>query len=639
MSVQAGIWNFDGRPIDRKLLARISDSLKDQGPDAESCYVDGPVALLYRPFHTTAESRCEKQPYFSNRGFVLTWDGRLDNRDELISELRSVLEANPTDVAVVSAAFDRWETDCFRRIVGDWAVSIWKPEERELLFAADYIGIRHIFYHLKNDGVWWSTDLSPLVLLFDHKFHLDDDYIAGYLAHNPDAHVTPYLEIRQVPAGRFVSIRKGRVSVERFWCFDPRSRIRYSTDAEYEEHFREVFRQSVRRRLRSDSPILAELSGGVDSSSIVCMADDILAKEGASVPRLDTLSYYDNSEPSGDDWTYFQKIEAKRGRQGFHIDGSRLGSRTSSPACEGFCPLPGDCGFGTELGAERADAVRGGGYRAVLSGLGGDEFMGAVPDPRAHLADLIVQFKFVSLARQLMAWSLVKRRPWIQLLWQSAVEIMPASVRQYVARDAKVEPWIKKGFAKRTHMALRRANVAEHFGLWLPSRRSYISGVLTIANTLAKFARASQGIEEVRYPYLDQNLVEFVLSVPASQLLRPGDRRSLMRRSLAGIVPREILSRRTKQVGERTPMLILEKSWDELQDIYQTPISSLLGYIHKDQLLKTLSEVRAGRSVPIVRVLGTISLEYWLRDLAARGLLDSPVASSVPLRKPALMSA
>ena len=153
MSVQAGIWNFDGRPVDRKLLADISESLKYQGPDGESCHVDGSVALLYRPFHTTAESRREKQPYRSNRGFIVTWDGRLDNRDELIPELRSELEANPTDVAIVAAAFDRWETDCFRRIVGDWAVSIWKPDQRELLFAADYMAIRHIFYYLKKDRI------------------------------------------------------------------------------------------------------------------------------------------------------------------------------------------------------------------------------------------------------------------------------------------------------------------------------------------------------------------------------------------------------------------------------------------------------------------------------------------------------
>jgi len=146
------------------------------------------------------------------------------------------------------------------------------------------------------------------------------------LAHNPDAHLTPYLEIREVPPGQFVRVRDGSAVIDRFWRFSPTSRIRYKTDAEYEEHFRHVFRQSVQRRLRSDSPVLAELSGGLDSSSIVCMADDILAKEGAETSRLDTLSYYDKTEPSGDDWTYFQKVEAKRGRAGIHIDGSGLGT-------------------------------------------------------------------------------------------------------------------------------------------------------------------------------------------------------------------------------------------------------------------------------------------------------------------------
>src|SRR6267154_790795 len=356
MSVQAGIWNFDGKPVEPKLLEDISEFLKQQGPDGESRYADGSVALLYRPFHTTAESRQERQPHFSNRGFIITWDGRLDNRQTLIADLRSDLEANPTDVAIVAAAFDRWETDCFRRIIGDWAVTIWKPCQHELFFASDYMAIRHIFYYLKKDRIWWSTDLSSLLLLSNDKFHIDDNYIAGYLAHNPDAHLTPYLEIREVPPGQFVRIRNSKAVVERFWRFDPKSRIRYKTDAEYEEHFRHVFRQSVHRRLRSDSPILGELSGGLDSSSIVCMADDILSKEGAETPRLDTLSYYDKTEPGGEDWTYFQKVEAKRGRAGTHIDGSRLGTSPDSLACTDFCPLPGALGFGQKIDTERADA-------------------------------------------------------------------------------------------------------------------------------------------------------------------------------------------------------------------------------------------------------------------------------------------
>ena len=74
-------------------------------------------------------------------------------------------------------------------------------------------------------------------------------------------------------------------------------------------------------------------------------------------------------------------------------------------------------------------------------------------------------------------------------------------------------------------------------------------------------------------------------------------------------------------------MLILEKSWNELQTIFQTSLSSRLGYIHEAQLLKTICDARAGKNTPLVRVLWTISLEYWLRDLAARGLLASPTAS------------
>jgi asparagine synthase (glutamine-hydrolysing) len=634
MSVQAGIWNFDGRPVENKLLADISESLRSQGPDGECFHVDGSVALLYRPFHTTAESRRENQPHFSRRGFILTWDGRLDNRDELIPELRSDLEGDATDVAIVAVAFDRWETDSFRRITGDWAVSIWKPEQRELVFATDYMGIRHVFYYLRKDQILWSTDLSSLVLLSNDKFHIDDNYLAGYFAHAPDPHLTPYCEIRQVPPGQCVRVRNGWVSVDRFWRFSPKSRIRYKTDAEYEEHFRYAFRQSVQRRLRSDSPILAELSGGLDSSSIVCMADDILAKERAETPRLDTLSYYDETEPSGDDCIYFPTIEQRRGRVGIHIDGSKLGSSPGSLACIHFCPLPGALGLGQKLDTERAGAVSGGGYRAVLSGLGGDEFLGGVPDPREQLADLIVQFRFVSLARQLMAWSLVKKRPWIQLLWQSAIGVLPSSLGQYFANEAKIEPWIQKDFAKRTRLAIRQLDVDEHFGMRLPTRRSCIAGVLIMANNLAKHTASTQTFEEARYPFLDQTLIEFILSIPADQLLRPGERRSLMRRSLAGIVPLEILSRRTKQVGARTPMLVLEKYWGELQNIYHTSLSSRLGCIHEAQLMKTICDARVGKSVSLVRVLWTISLEYWLRDLDARALLDLPDASSSNFSQP-----
>lgn len=633
MSVQAGVWNFDGRKADRELLEKFSTVLREHGPDGESLYCEGSAALIYRPFHTTHESRREKQPYVSRRGFVITWDGRLDNRAELVEEFRGDLDRTTADISMVASAFDRWEGDSFRRIVGDWAVTIWRPEERELIFASDFMGVRHIFYHLKSDQIRWSSDITPLVLLAGVKFHVDDEFVAGYLAHNPDGRSTPYREIREVPLGHFVRVRPSETRTERFWRFSPRTRIRYKTDGDYEEHFRQVFRQSVRRRLRSDSPVLAELSGGLDSSSIVCMADDILANEGADAPRLDTLSYYDKTEPKGDDWIYFQKIEQKRGRTGIHIDSSKIAKSPASLEFREFCPFPGALGPSNELGDERAYAVRQSGCRVVLSGLGGDEFMGGIPDPRALLGDLIVQWRFFRLIGQLAAWSLIKRRPWIHLLWDSATDAIPPALGQYLVKETRVEPWVRKDFARRTRLGFRQFFVNEHFGLWLPTRRSVIGGVQAMANNLAKMTTPTPMIEEATYPYLDQNLIEFVLATPADQWLRPGERRSVMRRALAGIVPAEVLARRTKQFAARTPAVMLDQHSGEIQAVYCASISSRLGYVGDAELLKIMSDVRAGKTVPLVRVLWTISLEFWLRDLAAHGLLELPAVSLPALGK------
>jgi asparagine synthase (glutamine-hydrolysing) len=631
MSVQAGIWNFDDRPVDRNLLNKFSDCLKHQGPDAEFVHESKSIALVYRPFHTTKESRKEKQPYLSKRGFVLTWDGRLDNRTDLISTLGGTDDESTTDVSIVAAAFDRWEAGSFRQIIGDWAVCVWNPHQHELTFANDYMAIRHIFYSLKRDRLWWATDLTPIVLLDPDKFHIDEDYIAGYFGRDPDGSVTPYREISQVPPGHFVRIRPGKIIVERYWRFDPKSGIRYKTDAEYEEHFLNIFRRSVRRRVRSDSVVLAELSGGLDSSSIVCVADDILQKSERLTPRLDTISFFDKNEPNGDDWRYFPIIEKKRGRIGIHIDAGKVSDYRLAFDHADFCALPGFVAVRRQVEIDRAAVMTERGYRVVLSGTGGDEFMGGIPNPDAQLADLIVQFKFVNLAQQLLAWGIVKQCPWIQLLWRAVVALLPPSLGQFVAREARLEPWIEQRFAKRSRMAKRQLGFNDDFGLWLPTRRSCLGGVFLMANRLAKHSKSRLAAEEYRYPYLDQNLIEFILSIPASQLLRPGERRSLMRRSLVGTVPTEILSRRTKQLGQRTPAIMLRNNWEDLHSALRWSICSRLGYINHACFVDKLRSVVNGNEMHVVHTLRTIALEFWLRSLVDRGIIEAGMDSALPM--------
>ena len=193
----------------------------------------------------------------------------------------------------------------------------------------------------------------------------------------PAMHLTPCVGIHSVPPSSSVLLRPGKHTSANIGTSIPTRRFRYRTDAEYEEHFRTVFAKAVQRNLRSDRPVLAELSGGRDSSSIVCMADTIIARGAAETPRLDTISYFDDSEPNWNERPYFNKVEEKRGRTGWHIN---VGAQdpenipkpepVPEPANGRFVPTPGCDG---RTSPQIRVCLVSQGNRVLLSGVGGDE--------------------------------------------------------------------------------------------------------------------------------------------------------------------------------------------------------------------------------------------------------------------------
>src|SRR5262249_13855981 len=260
MSVQFGRWNIDGEPVNRSYLEKVKALLVPYGPDDFTSYSKTEISILHCAFHTTKESRSETQPHVTASGAVITWDGRLDNISELCRRLGDVAPAESADVSIVAAAYERWGSNCFAMLVGDWALSIWEPRTRSLTLAKDPIGVRPLYYSIEGNQINWSTTLDPVVLFPAKQFALCEEYIAGWLSYFPATHLTPYAGIQSVSPSYFVLIRDGSARARKYWEFDANKRVRLQTDSEYEEHFRIAFRESLRRRLRSDSPILAELS-------------------------------------------------------------------------------------------------------------------------------------------------------------------------------------------------------------------------------------------------------------------------------------------------------------------------------------------------------------------------------------------
>ena len=621
MSVQFGRWNWDGKPVDQTYFAKVKSVIAPYGPDDEGTYAISNLSILYRAFHTTKESRCETQPHVTGSGVVITWDGRLDNRAELIRHLRDVLTISATDVSIVAASYDEWGANCFAKLVGDWALSIWDAKSRSLLLAKDPIGTRHLYYSIDNDQVTWSTILDPLVLFAGKTFTLCEEYIAGWVSLFPATHLTPYIGIHSVPPSSSVVIRNGKQTVTKYWDFDASKRIRYNTDAEYEEHFRAVFAESVRRRLRSDSPVLAELSGGMDSSSIVCMADTIIARGAAETPRLDTISYYDDSEPNWNERPYFTKVEEKRGRTGTHIDMGSQEPFKLEVDCDQFAATPGSSGgHPSEASLQFAACMTSQGNRVVLSGIGGNEFTGGVPTPTPELQDLLARCHFRSLAHQLRVWALNKRKPWFYLLFDAARGFLPPALVG-VPKHKRPAAWLSPAFVKRNRAALRGYEGRTKIFGPLPSFQGDVGTLDVLRRQLACSDLSSDLPREKRYPYLDHGLLEFVSAIPPEQLVRPGQRRSLMRRALIGIVPEELLNRKRKAFVTRGPRVGIAAEWPHLLELSQHMLMSSLGITDSTRFVEALQKIRQGAEVPIVPVIRTFGIELWLRNLTTRHVL------------------
>ncbi|MBS1867786.1 MAG: asparagine synthetase B, partial [Acidobacteria bacterium] len=400
MSVQFGRWNFEGRAEKPLSADRLRQQLAPYGRDGEGRFAEEGIDLLFYRLGDTEDSCRSEQPFRMGPSQFLMWDGRLDNRDDLLRELRGSVPSAVSDISIVAAAYARWGQACFRKLVGDWALSVWDGRRRELVLAKDFLGTRPLFYFVEKTLVQWSSILDPLVLFAGRRFPLNREYLAGWFGLFPAAPLTPYIGIHSVPPASYVVVRRDSVETRAFWQFEPVETLRYATDAEYEAHFLALFRQSVRRRLRSPFPVMAELSGGVDSSSIVCVADRILTESEIVAPRVDTITYYSTIEPNWDELPYVEKVEKLRGKTGHRIEVRSDDVFHCDADTSHFMATPGALDSESRSALEFSRVFAETGSRVLLSGVGGDEVLGGAPSPFPQLADLFARGCLRELLKQ-----------------------------------------------------------------------------------------------------------------------------------------------------------------------------------------------------------------------------------------------
>jgi asparagine synthase (glutamine-hydrolysing) len=618
MSILFGILKqHDGIVLDQQ-LREFGSTTSRYAPEGTIAIAAGCVGMGFQPYSTTSRSALEQQPRRDHAGNLLTFDGRLDNH-ETLRETLHVEDAAATDSELVLAAYRQWNDECFRCFVGDWALALWDARSKRLYLARDHAGTRTLYFQKRKDSLVWATYVDTF-FAGNAEQTVDETYVAAYLAGAPRQDRTPYANIRAVPPAHVLIASERSLTLKRHWSWIANDRIRYKNSGDYDAHFLHLFGQSVARRAAQGEPILAQLSGGMDSTSIVCMSDHLRWQADPHSTLLDTVSYYDDTEPSWNEKPYFTITEAHRGQTGLHVNVS-IPRRSFQPAAsasgEVFYRWPGFDKESWEHEQRLYEQLQSYGYRVLLSGIGGDELLGGVPTPIPELSDTLAAGDLVGLFRKATRWCVKTHTPVFHML----ADVFRSTCALYLPMHSdRVPPpsWMSPRLNRLLEELPSYTPDSERlFGL-CPSAIFAGRAWLSVLESLPSHNPEFFSRYEYRYPYLDRDLVDFLLRVPREQLVQPGRRRAMMRRALAGIVPEEILERKRKGFIARQPLAVLQNSPAAIRALFADPLVAVNGWIDLKELQRSVERITSGQdtdSWPAFQRLA--AMEIFLRSIAA----------------------
>jgi len=568
---------------------------------------------------TTITETKLKAPYKAVDGAkpscVLHWDGRLDNRYDLLALLADSLHDDTSNSAIALAAYERWGTNGFVHLIGDWSVVIRDHANRVIVLASDFAGVRPLYYSVQREDVFWSSRLQSVVDATGIS-ELDEHYIGAFLLYGGCPNRTPYRGIYSVPAGHAVCVSSTGTKISRFWNLPIRDEVRYQNQHRYEEHLRALFREAVFVRLQTDAPVLAELSGGLDSSSIVSMAKHLMRSCAVSAKSLTSVSYVWKDSL---DELFIREMESFCGIEGVHISTHDVPLISETQVGNTFPEIL------QPLRKSVASVARRIGVKVILTGQNGDLMMGNWFDDSLQVAGSVRRFRLARACQEALAWSKILRLPIYRVLWQAvgaalAPTLAPAAV--YAETDGSyavksIETSVIPGLIDRMNLSESGNVFSDDWLQAAPERRKYFRALSTMLELRILQAPELWQHLDYTHPFAHRPLVEFLMTVPVNVLCRPGEPRRLMRSSLSGLWPVELQRRRSKA--------LFDLPWQEAL----RPLAGVLsesktlhlverGCVDRSSLISRLHRLSAGLDCNQDQLRYIVVLELWLRQQSDR---------------------
>ncbi|MCI0530308.1 MAG: lasso peptide isopeptide bond-forming cyclase, partial [Nitrospira sp.] len=646
-----------------------------RGPDGQGIWQEGSVGLGHGMLHTTPESLKEKLPLTNCTGeLVITADARIDNRDELIETLN--LSDRPhhqiVDSQLILTAYERWGESCPQKLIGDFAFVIWDGQKQQLFCARDHMGVKPFYYYHKPGQIFVCTsEIKALVCLPEVPCQLNEIRIADHLVSMfEDKVITYYQDILRLPPAHSLIIRDQTFHLQPYWTLNPTYELRLSSDEAYVGAFRDIFFEAVRCRLRSAFPVGSTLSGGLDSSSVTCVARELLIQE-KNTP-LHTFSYIFDKVTECDERSYISTVLAKEGYIPHFMPGDQLSPLID--ADRAFWHLEGaSIGAAMYLPWYLCQTAQQVGVRNFLTGFDGDT---AISHGVTYLVELALAGQWSNFFVEAEALSehfdftphdilktcglpslqgLARRRQWANFirgmgeisrhsnlsrlhlfLNHGLKPLMPKPVRRVWRRfrgpietSPKINVIIKPEFAERIDLRTRlkrlnRLRSSSPSTLREQHWRDLTTGTVPLNFELYDQTAAAFGVE-ARHPFMDKRLLEFCLALPPNQKLRQGWTRWILHQAMATTLPEPVRLRHNKtDLGPNFVHGLLTFERETLDEVLLTDSSRIEKYVEIKTLRKIYQRLlsqKEGADKDIMDIWGAVTLALWLRYSRAGSLV------------------
>ncbi len=621
MSGIVGIINLDGAPVDRHLLARMTEFMSYRGPDAQEIWIDGNAGFGHTMLRTTVEAETEKQPLTLDGKVWLTADARIDGRAELMAELESKLNRPlrfavrsnghrsdlrvPNDAELILLAYEAWGEDCVKHLIGDFAFAIWDSRKRQLFCARDHFGVKPFFYARLGSLFILSNTLNCLRLHPAVSDRINERFIGDFLLFDMsrDPAISAFADIQRLAPAHSLTYANQRIVLSRYWSLPAHGHIRYRKAAEYVEQFNDLMHRATKDRLRTKHAGIL-MSGGIDSPTVAAFAREIFSEHQDDFDLRAHTVVYDRLFK--DQEHHYSKLVADKLNIPIHYlvaddydlydeCGENVEQRRPEPRHDPLARISSDQ---MQHVAQHS--------RVVLTGYGLDP---AVTHSHTYGPDLIKRLRFGELTKSAL-WFLLVRHQLPALGFRGWVK----NFRKLASPQYPIYPaWLNESFASRANLQERWGEInKKQLRTDIERPQGYRS--LTSPFWPYRFEDFDPGTTsvpcETRHPFFDVRLITYLLAIPAVPWCIG---KELIRRAMRGRLP-EPVRLRPKAVLAGDP-IALRQHPDRLRWIDEFAGSPELDqYVERALLPSIAGEVDSSDVWINTR---PFSLNLWLTGIAS----------------------